>query len=45
MNRFIFGGMDMILITELMSSGYCFYAVGGDIRFNFPMTIIGRLRD
>ena len=28
MNRFIFGGMDVILITELMSSGYCFYAVG-----------------
>lgn len=28
MNRFIFGGMDVFLSTELMSSGYCFYVVG-----------------
>ena len=31
-----------ILSTELMSSSCCFYVVGGNIRFNFPMMFIGQ---
>ena len=51
MNRFIFWwseewiGVDRsgwILSTELMSSSCCFYVVGSNIRFNFPMMFIGQ---